>query len=797
MSRGQLPSSIAALVVSMALAWCACVGPAHALAAETDMEALDDAVRPVAEVIATTGPDVDEGTRVSVTGAVTFRNFSEGLRTVTVEDDTGGVWVELFASLSSEELERFTVGARVTVDGELDRGGYAPRIMADHVRVIGVAPLPEPLQVDVNRLFVGADNGRRVQVSGIVQGYRLDEEVWSFVVDVAGRRMVVRAPKEFLDVEPSSLVDAEVAFVGVIGAIRNTRGQFLSPILNVARREDLRVVATAPSSAFESPIVPLSELALFSPNPSHGRRIRSEGIVTLAYPGRFFYLQEGLHGVRVETTSLDPIVPGDLVKVAGFLDMSRHIGGLVEAVYRRRDHDARPLAVTIQPQQIIAVNERSRQIGQIARPGNYHGCLISFTATLMAARPPVGEGCGLTLADGSVIVMATLPAAEFPRIRSLRPGSTLAITGIADLNIMPDPTLSLGLDPLTQRVGFFIQRADDVAVISVPSWWTPARLGTALAFALGTVMAVLGWNYLLHQRVMQQASSLAEQMRSRYEAEAEFPATLRERGRLAANLHDTLLQTLGGIGYQLEACERSGAGGPDETKRHFEVAQRMVEHAMGLQTVTGIGYQLKGMKASMKQSQKRGGPEPAQAAADIDVAQRMVDHAVQQLRGTVWAMQTLPLAGESLPTAVETLVQRLQAEHTTSIFLRTTGPVQQVPEVIAGNLFLVVQEAVYNALRHADASRIDVQLSFAEPGTVTVQVRDDGRGFVPGQQPGAADGHFGIEGMRDRISRIGGRWALDSQVGGGTTIAATVPITGRGAVAADAASAVRSAAAVS
>ena len=720
------------------------------------MEALDDAVRPVAEVIATTGPDVDEGTRVSVTGAVTFRNFSEGLRTVTVEDDTGGVWVELFASLSSEELERFTVGARVTVDGELDRGGYAPRIMADHVRVIGVAPLPEPLQVDVNRLFVGADNGRRVQLSGIVQGYRLDEEVWSFVVDVAGRRMVVRAPKEFLDVEPSSLVDAEVAFVGVIGAIRNTRGQFLSPILNVARREDLRVVATAPSSAFESPIVPLSELALFSPTPSRGRRIRSEGVVTLAYPGRFFYLQEGLHGVRVETTSLDPIVPGDLVKVAGFLDMSRHIGGLVEAVYRRRDHDARPLAVTIQPQQIIAVNERSRQIGQIARPGNYHGCLISFTATLMEARPPVGEWCGLTLADGSFIVMATLPAAEFPRIRSLRPGGTLAITGIADLNIMPDPTLSLGLDPLTQRVRVFIQRADDVAVISAPSWWTPARLGTALAFALGTVMAVLGWNYLLHQRVMQQASSLAEQMRSRYEAEAEFQATLRERGRLAANLHDTVLQT-----------------------------------------VTGIGYQLKGMKAAMKQSQKRGGPEPVQAAADIDVAQRMVDHAVQQLRGTVWAMQTLPLAGESLPTAVETLVQRLQAEHTTSIFLRTTGPVQQVPEVIAGNLFLVVQEAVYNALRHADASRIDVQLSFAEPGTVTVQVRDDGRGFVPGQQPGAADGHFGIEGMRDRISRIGGRWALDSQVGGGTTIAATVPITGRGAVAADAASAVRSAAAVS
>lgn len=764
MNRVHLPFPVSASVMSMALAWSLGIGSTRALAAEPDMQALDDGVRPVAEVIATTGPDVDEGTHVSVTGVVTFRNFRDRLRTVTVEDGTGGVWVEIIASLASEELDRVTVGTRVTVEGELDRGGYAPRVMADQVRVIGEALLPEPPPVDINRLFVGADNGRRVNVSGIVQGYRPDDEVWSLVVDVAGRRMVARVPKELLDVDPASLVDARVAFVGVIGAIRNTRGQFLSPILNVARRDDLRVLAAAPSSAFESPFVPLSELALFSPNPSQGRRICSEGVVTLAYPGRFFYLQEALHGVRVETTSLEPIEPGDVVEVAGFLDMSRHIGGLAEAVYRRRDHDARPLAVTIQPREIIAVNERSRQIGQIARPGNYHGCLISFTATLMEARPPVGEWCGLTLADGSFIVMATLPTAEFPRVQSLRPGSTLTITGIADLDIMPDPTLSLGLDPLTQRVRVFIQRADDVAVLSAPSWWTPARLGTALALALGAVMAVLGWNYLLQRRVMRQASSLADQMRSRYEAEVEFQATLRERGRLAANLHDTVLQT-----------------------------------------VTGIGYQLKGMKASMRQSERqhekqpenRAGQEPGQAVADIDIAQKMVDHAVQQLRGTVWAMQTIPLAGESLPTAVEALVQRLQAEHATEISLRTKGPVQQVPDVIAGNLFLVAQEAVYNALRHADASRVDVELSFVETGTVTVRVQDDGRGFVPGQQPGVADGHFGIEGMRDRISRIGGRWTIESQVGAGTTITATVLITGRVAAGSDAPAVPRPAAAIS
>ena len=711
------------------------------------MAVQDDGVRTVSDVIAAAGADVDQGARVSVTGVVTFRNFRDGLQTVTVEDGTGGVWVEIVTPMTTEALDRVTVGTQVTVRGQLDRGGYAPRIMADGVEVIGEAPLPEPMAVDINRLFVGADNGRRVKLSGVVQGFRSTDASWSLVVDVASRRIVVRVPKGLLDADPSSLVDAEVAFVGVIGAVRNTRGQFLSPILNIARRGDLRLVSSPPMPAFESPFVPLPELALFSPDPPRGRRIRSEGVVTLAYPGRFFYLQTGLHGVRVETTSLESIEPGDVVEVAGFLDMSRHIGGLVEALYRRHDHDSRPRPIAIQPREIIAVNDRSRQSGQIARPGNYHGCLISFTATLMEARPPVGEWCGLTLSDGSFILTATLPAAEFPSIQSLRPGSTLTITGIADLDIIPDPTLSVAVDPLTQRVGVFIQRAGDVAVVRVPSWWTPVRLGTALALALGTVIAVLGWNYLLQRRVMQQASSLADQMRSRYEAEAEFQATLRERGRLAANLHDTVLQT-----------------------------------------VTGIGYQLKGMKASMKRSEKRPVPDPVQAVADIDIAQRMVDHAVQQLRGTVWAMQTLPLAGQSLPTALEALVQRLEAEHTESIVLRTVGPVQQVPDVVAGNLFLVAQEAVYNSLRHADASRVDVELSFAEPGSVTVRVRDDGRGFVPGQQPGAADGHFGIEGMRDRVSRIGGRWMVESQVGAGATITATVPIAGRGAAGADAAS---------
>lgn len=687
----------------------------------------------VADVLALPGAEIDNGLRVTVAGVITFRNFRDGLHTVTLEDATGGVWVEIITS-SDVAPDRYAIGTGLVVSGSVDRGGYAPRILADQVDVGEPAPLPEPKPVDVNRLFIGGENGRRVMIDAIVQGYREEEGIWSLVVDVSARRMVVRVPREFLAREPADLIDAGVRCVGVIGAIRNTRGQFLSPILNVSRPEDLQVTTSAPSSAFDSPAVPLPELALFSPEPLRGRRVSSGGVVTLAYPGRFFYLQEGLHGVRVETTSTLPIAPGDVVEAAGFLDMSRHIGGLVEAVYRVRESGPTPTPVAIQPSDVVRVNERSRQAGKIARPGNYHGCLILFTATLMEVRPPLGDWCGLTLADGPFILTATLPAAEFPALRQLRPGSSLRITGIADLDIVPDQTLSVGLDPLIQRVLVFVQGADDIAVLGAPSWWTPARLGLALAAALGGVTLALASNYVLYRRVVRQATSLAEQMRSRYEAEAEFQATLRERSRLAANLHDTVLQT-----------------------------------------VTGIGYQLKAMRATAR----RGAVPSDQPTNDLDVAQRMVDHAIHQLRGTVWAMQSLPLAGESLATALVALVHRLRTEHPATITLHTAGSAADVPELVAGNLFLVAQEAIYNALRHADASHVDVSLSYLPDESVRIEVRDDGKGFEPGRQAGAAEGHFGLESMRDRVSRLGGFWQLSSAPGNGTTITATVPLSDR------------------
>jgi len=83
-------------------------------------------------------------------------------------------------------------------------------------------------------------------------------------------------------------------------------------------------------------------------------------------------------------------------------------------------------------------------------------------------------------------------------------------------------------------------------------------------------------------------------------------------------------------------------------------------------------------------------------------------------------------------------------------------------------------EAVTNALKHAHAKRIAIELAF-EPEQVRVCVRDDGKGFDLQNAPPMSSGHFGLFGMRERAEKMKGQLNIQSAPGAGTTISLTVP----------------------
>jgi signal transduction histidine kinase len=76
-------------------------------------------------------------------------------------------------------------------------------------------------------------------------------------------------------------------------------------------------------------------------------------------------------------------------------------------------------------------------------------------------------------------------------------------------------------------------------------------------------------------------------------------------------------------------------------------------------------------------------------------------------------------------------------------------------------------------VKHAQANRIDVALNF-DTRSVRLSIRDDGRGFDPGEQ--IADGHFGLIGMRERAAQVGGVLSIQSTAERGTEIAVDVPL---------------------
>lgn len=119
-----------------------------------------------------------------------------------------------------------------------------------------------------------------------------------------------------------------------------------------------------------------------------------------------------------------------------------------------------------------------------------------------------------------------------------------------------------------------------------------------------------------------------------------------------------------------------------------------------------------------------------------------------------------------------------QHEQRTGIATEVVGHLNEVPGEVAIAAFRVIQEALTNVLRHAQAQHIWIELSQSD-GAVELLVRDDGVGFdVPKTLDWAANrGHLGLLGMKERVQILGGHLEVDSKPGLGTRIRLSLPLT--------------------
>jgi signal transduction histidine kinase len=690
-------------------------------------------VLPIAEAMRL-ALESDSGTvPASITGVIAGVSREVGF--LIVQDDSASMWVVEYPDDTSRSgpdrvPDDLHAGQRVMLRGVVDRGAYAPRFLPEEVEVLGESAVPIAETADLDRLFLGLDNARKVTLEGIVQACEQERwGRWHIGLAVKSRRIAILAPRETVS-QATDLLDAHVRVTGFVGSVRNSRGEFLAPRLVMESPTDLDVLNPAKGSPFAAPFLAVNTLGRFGAEPVPTHRITTSGVVTLVQPGRMLFLQDGLDGIRVVTTGSAPLVPGDRVRVAGFLEQTRKIAGITGGIVEKIGAGPPPKPCDIEPSDVLRINSEARSRWMVAQPGNYDGSLIRFPARIVEVKTLARNASQVVLSSDSATLQAILDGADHQQLAMLAPGTEVVATGVLRIDWVDepsDPQLATASDPTIDRLTLLLRSAADMVVLRKPSWWTPTRLGILLGGVAAVLAAALAWVGLLRRQVRATALRLTAEMRSRRDAAVEFNATLRERNRLAANLHDTLLQTLRGIDFQLGACQAQGDGHDGTSGDH------------------------------------------------LDVARKMVNHAAEELRGSVWALRTMPVAGKSFAESLEAIARQTGHGHAEHIAVRTTGPSFEVPQFVAGNLLLVAQEAIHNALAHADAGQIDVEAAFdAAGGTVELTVVDDGRGFTAENAAGPDQGHFGLSGMRERIDRLGGTFALDSSPGAGTTVRAKI-----------------------
>jgi signal transduction histidine kinase len=201
---------------------------------------------------------------------------------------------------------------------------------------------------------------------------------------------------------------------------------------------------------------------------------------------------------------------------------------------------------------------------------------------------------------------------------------------------------------------------------------------------------------------------------------------LEERQRLAREIHDTLAQGFTSIVLHLETAEQALPGDLEKLRKHIDLAR-------------------------------------STARTSLDQARRVV----QDLRPDL-------LEKQSLPEAIERSAARWSDEAGIQVTTKTTGNRIILHPDIEVTLLRAAQEALNNIRKHAQATAVQLTLSYMDD-LVILDVQDNGVG-LHGAQPSSLSGGYGLRAMRERVEICGGSLALESDLGEGTTVVVTIPL---------------------
>ena len=661
--------------------------------------------------VATAAFEKRSGTPFEIVGTV-LRDENNGSPFLNIADKTGGATV--VDIVNDPKWNIVKDGDTILIQGfvQLSTNGLTSA-RCRRLTILSHEEPPPPAAMDFHAFNSGLLDCRRINVSGKLMEVFSDEIDPRYIyASLNCKGSIVYLTFQRSSINKDDLLrlrDAVITATGTVLRCITAARRSIGRIISCQSLANIEIDVPPPPDIFAAPPAPIEITNAPTEILSMGRR-RTEGTVIAVRSNRRVYLREMHDATRCVTLATDKMPRyGDRIEVVGLPETDFYRINLTDADWRLIESGSHPIG---QAKEISIAHLLTDEHGHPRINHSCHGRLVHIEG-LVVDQPRIGGFQNiLTLKDGDLTISIELTSAK-DALKETSVGCRISVTGICIVETETwRPTAGF---PHATGIVIVPRTAEDIEVLSRPPWWTPQRF-LILIFILSILLiAIIGWNRFLQTLVKRKSHQLLREQL----AKERVALRVSERTNLAVELHDALSQNLTGLAFQLATAKSALDADPTSLPRHLDTAERMLVSSR---------TELKRCLTDLR---------------DNTLDEKDFDSAIRRT--------LLPVVG-NVKTNISFNVSR-----------------QKLNDTTAHSILCIIRELAANAVLHGHATQLDIH-GETDGHRLMFSVSDNGGGFDPSTRPGLAEGHFGLDGIHERVEHLNGAIVIDSAPGRGTCV---------------------------
>ncbi len=596
---------------------------------------------------------------------------------------------------------------------------HEPYLRLDDFKVIEHGFAPEPVTIRISETNAHAHHLSLIRTEGLVIDAFPDEIDRRYMILLLKDKDVVVPVPFQRDVfgDRSDLVDAKIRVTGIYRRTVSGARKFAWPNITPISPKDIEVITPPPKDPFSAPPIE-KRLYLTSEEIAQmsKRSVVGEVLATWSGDRAMLRTDDGqIVNIKLAHGATLPSC-GETIVAAGLPETDLFRINLTSARWKSAANPPRQKTEEKPESALTALWHDNRHS---SLRGEAYGKLISAHGIVRTMPSPDNtDDLRFTLDTGDISFFVDVTSNR-EIIDTLQIGCAVQVTGRCIL--LTDSGRRNYSSAKVEGLAIIVRSPTDVVVLNRPSWWTLRRLTVVISVLLAALIAIYIWNRILQRLVSRRGRELYREQVAH--AVAEFKTD--ERTRLAVELHDSLSQALSGV-----AC-------------HLTVGAEAFD------------------------------TDPTTAKHYLATARKMLNSCRTELRQCLFDLRSDTLEEQDFSSAIRKALDQLESNATVSI--RFNIPRQRLKDTTAHAILAIVRELTGNAIHHGEATEVKIA-GCIEPGRILFSVKDNGRGFDPAKCDGPMQGHFGLEGIRNRLEKLDGTFTIDSAPGNGTKATVTIPL---------------------